>query len=154
MTSSTYTTLHPVPAEDGIPEPMDAGAAVAGNNTKTNKTMTKKKSLKQGPPCPAYEHSLPKTLADLLHQKQGERYTKYEAFRYLCERQALQAASDPSGCPTPFTVTITDLSLDWGWHRHTVTDFLEKLSGLGMLTVEKTTTSFHLFLTGLSVQVA
>lgn len=116
--------------------------------------MTRKKTAAQGRPCPAYAHAMPKRLADLLHQKQGDRYTKFEAFRYLCERQARQENESVDSTSSPFTVTITQLSVDWGWHRHTVTAFLENLAGLGILSIEKNTSSFSLFLTGLSVQSA
>ena len=59
------------------------------------------------PKCPDYIHSLPKRLADDLHQKPGERYSKYEAFRYLCERQAVHSSDQSRNHTDPFTVTIT-----------------------------------------------
>lgn len=65
------------------------------------------------PKCPDYIHSLPKRLADDLHQKPGERYSKYEAFRYLCERQAVHSSDQSRNHTDPFTVTITELSVDW-----------------------------------------
>ena len=89
--------------------------------------------------------------ADALHQKPGERYSKYEAFRYLCERQAVHSSDQSRNHTGPFTVTITELSVDWGWHRHTVTAFLGKLVALDYLTVEKTQTGFSLLLNDLCV---
>ncbi len=93
---------------------------------------------------------MPKRLADVLHQRTGERYTKFDAFRYLMEHQAVQSPDLSGICTTPFSVTITQLSDDWGWHRHTVTSFLESLVSLGYLTIEKTKTDFKLCLTELS----
>ena len=114
--------------------------------------MKRIKQTKPAPECPDYIHVLPKKLADTLHQKPGARYNKYEAFRYLMERQALQDP-DGSGKHTgPFEVTLTELSIDWGWHRHTVTAFLQKLVRMGYLSVEKTTTGFWLRLPELFVK--
>ena len=114
--------------------------------------MKRIKQTKPAAECPDYSHVLPKKLADTLHQKTGERYNKFEAFRYLMERQAKQDP-DGSGQHTgPFEVTITELSLDWGWHRHTVTAFLQKLVRMGYLSVEKTTSSFKLRLSELFVE--
>ena len=101
--------------------------------------------------CPDYIHSLPKKLADVLHQPGAERYTKFEAFRYLLERQAVHNSDGSKNHPRPFTVTITELSVEWNWHRHTVTAFLEKLVSLEYLTVEKTKTGFNLLLNDLFV---
>ena len=39
----------------------------------------------------------------------------------------------------------------WGWHRHTVSAFLEKLSALEYLTIEKVTNGFNLHLIALFV---
>ncbi len=102
--------------------------------------------------CPDYLHAMPKKLADTLHQKPGERYTKFEAFRYLMERQAVQKPDGPEDHTGPIEVTITELSVDWGWHRHTVTAFLQKLVRMGYLSVEKTTSSFKLRLPELFVK--
>ena len=102
-----------------------------------------------GRKCPDYIHSLPKRLADTLHQKTKDRYTKYEAFHYLMERQAVNNSEESKNHTRPFTVTITELSLDWGWHRHTVTAFLGKLVALDYLTVEKTPEGFSLLLNDL-----
>ena len=113
--------------------------------------MKRIKHTSPAPKCPDYIHSMPKRLADALHQKPGERYSKYEAFRYLCERQAVHSSDQSRNHTGPFTVTITELSVDWGWHRHTVTAFLGKLVALDYLTVEKTQTGFSLLLNDLCV---
>ena len=90
--------------------------------------MKRIKHTSPAPKCPDYIHSLPKRLADALH------------------------SSDQSRNHTgPFTVTITELSVDCGWHRHTVTAFLGKLVALDYLTVEKTPTGFSLLLNDLCV---
>ena len=116
--------------------------------------MNTRKKSKEALPCPDYDHPLPKALADALHQKNGERYTKFDAFRDLMERQAIQdPAGSGNGTPS-VNVTVTELSVDWGWHRHTVTAFLEKLASLGYLTVEKLPSSFNLCLTSLSFPAA
>jgi len=104
-----------------------------------------------GRECPDYIHSLPKKLADLLHQKTGERYTKYEAFRDLMQRQAIHNSDESKNHTGPFEVTVSELSVAWGWHRHTVTAFLQKLSGLGYLSVEKNPMSFTLLMNDLFV---
>jgi hypothetical protein len=39
----------------------------------------------------------------------------------------------------------------WGWHRHTVSAFLEKLAALEYLTIEKVTNGFNLHLIALFV---
>ena len=90
--------------------------------------MKRTKPTQPGHPCPDYIHSLPKKLADTLHSKSKDRYTKYDAFHYLMERQAVHTSDQSKNHTRPFTVTITELSVDWGWHRHTVTAFL----GLGL----------------------
>ena len=104
-----------------------------------------------GRECPDYIHSLPKKLADLLHQKTGERYTKYEAFRDLMERQAIHNSDESKNHTSPFFVTVSELSVLWGWHRHTVSAFLEKLAALEYLTIEKVTNGFNLHLIALFV---
>lgn len=99
--------------------------------------MTKKKTKAQEPQCPDYIHSMPKELADLLHQKQDDRYSKFEAFRYLIEKQGIRSLDDPDMRLVPFSITVTKLSIDWNWHRHTVTAFLDDLQVLDVLTVGK-----------------
>ena len=81
--------------------------------------MKRTKPTQPGHPCPDYIHSLPKKLADTLHSKSKDRYTKYDAFHYLMERQAVHTSDQSKNHTRPFTVTITELSVDWGWHRHT-----------------------------------
>lgn len=90
-----------------------------------------------------------KGLADLLHTKGDERCHKFEALRYLLELQAIHNHSTPEESPSPFTVTITQLSVAWKWHRHTVTAFLNDLMLLGALTKEKTNDGFRLLFTDL-----
>jgi len=106
--------------------------------------MTKKAINQPTIKCPGYVHSLPKELADILSQKQKERFSKFAAFCYLMEKQAIQITLNPDKCTTPFIVTITELSLAWGWHRHTVSDFLEDLSSIKVLSVEKTSLGFKI----------
>ena len=65
------------------------------------------------------------------------------------ERQAVNNSEESKNHTRPFTVTITELSVDWGWHRHTVTAFLGKLVALDYLTVEKTPEGFSLLLNDL-----
>ena len=113
--------------------------------------MKRRKQLKKTLKCPDYIHCLPKRLADVLHQRTGERYSRFDAFRDLMERQAIQASDLSRSLADPIEVTITELSVDWGWHRHTVTAFLESLTTLGYLTVEKTVTCFRLLLTDLLI---
>ena len=43
--------------------------------------------------CPGYSHPLTKQLAGVLRQTQGERFTRFDAFRSLLERQAGPAGS-------------------------------------------------------------
>ncbi|MBO4917267.1 MAG: hypothetical protein J5374_05255 [Bacteroidales bacterium] len=114
--------------------------------------MKRTKQTRPAPECPDYTHVLPKKLADTLHQKADERYSKFEAFRYLMQKQAVQDPDGSGNHTAPFEVTITELSVDWGWHRHTVTAFLQKLARMGYLSVEKTTTSFRLRLPELFVK--
>lgn len=112
--------------------------------------MTRKKTKPQEPQCPDYIHSLPKELADLLHQKQEDRYSKYEAFRYLMEKQAVRSLEDSDRKLVPFTVAITQLATDWKWHRHTVSAFLDDLQVLDVLSVGKTREGFDICFTTLS----
>ena len=51
--------------------------------------MSKSNHKQPALPCPPYTHPLPKPLADVLRHRYGERYTRYNAFRYLLEKQAL-----------------------------------------------------------------
>ena len=114
--------------------------------------MRKNKTAEPESSCPDYIHSLPKKLADVLHQPSGDRYTKFEAFRDLMQRQAVQNSDESKNHTSPFFVTVSELSVQWGWHRHTVTAFLQKLVRMGYLSVEKTTSSFKLRLSELFVE--
>lgn len=99
--------------------------------------MTKKKSNTQEQQCPDYSLTLTKELADLLHQKQDDRYSKFEAFRSLLQRQAVASKENHSDDPVPFALTVTQLSIEWKWHRHTVTSFLDDLMMIGVITLSK-----------------
>lgn len=99
--------------------------------------MTKSKQFKLAPPYPPYTHPLPKPLADILRHRYGERYTRYNAFRYLMERQALHMWAGGSEDEIPLQVTVSALAREWKWHRHSVTDFLTKLRDAGFVTIEK-----------------
>lgn len=87
--------------------------------------------------CPDYMARLPKSLADLLHQKADDRFPKYEAFRYLLEKHSIANRGNNAGELSPFTITVTQMAKDWLWHRHTVSSFLQDLVNLKVLTVEK-----------------
>ena len=113
--------------------------------------MKRTKTKDPARPCQDYIHSLPKKLADVLHQPSGDRYTKFEAFRDLMQRQAVQNSDESKNHTSPFFVTVSELSVLWGWHRHTVSAFLEKLSALEYLTIEKVTNGFNLHLIALFV---
>ena len=120
-------------------------------NFKIYNIMTKKKTKVQEPVCPDYIHSMTKELADLLHHRQEDRFHKFEAFRYLMEKQAVKRSENPSEKQCPFTVTITQLALDWKWHRHTVTSFLEDLTRLGVIAFQKTREGFEISFTNLLI---
>lgn len=101
-----------------------------------------------------YTHDLPKDLADFLHQKQDEKYNRYEAFRFLLEMQAKKSAECGSASPVPFDVTLTNLSDTWGWHRHTVGLFLAGLEKLGVISFKKTTMFSTIVFNGLRISAA
>lgn len=113
--------------------------------------MTKKKTKVQEPQCPDYTHLMTKELCDLLHIKQEDRYNRFEAFRYLIEKQAKHCLAQSAAVLIPFTSTITQLSIDWQWHRHTVTAFLEDLQLLDILTVVKTREGVNICFNHLSI---
>ena len=106
--------------------------------------MTRKRINPQDAPCPEYTILLPKNLAEFLHQKQDERYSKFEAFRYLIELQAAHGLGTDEVTPVTMIVTITQLSEDWAWHRHTVSAFLDELVKMGYLTKVKGGDGFKL----------
>ena len=92
-------------------------------------------------------------LWNLLLQgvKKQPKYSRLEAFRDLMQRQAVQNSDESKNHTSPFFVTVSELSVLWGWHRHTVSAFLEKLSALEYLTIEKVTNGFNLHLIALFV---
>ena len=102
-------------------------------------------------PCSKYQHPLTKALAGVLQQTQGERFTRFDAFRSLLERQAAQNDSLPEGGAQRFSVTYTGLAEEWGWHRHTVGTFLESLEAIGVVQMERTTVSVWLCIPGLEL---
>ena len=57
--------------------------------------------------CPGYSHPLTKQLAGVLRQTQGERFTRFDAFRSLLERQAAENEAHPDTRPCRFEVTHT-----------------------------------------------
>ena len=117
--------------------------------------MSRKKTVVQEPQCPEYTHYLSKSLADYQHQKQADRFTKYEAFRDLLEMAATENATQCANATLqPLNVTISQLALAWAWHRHTVSSFLDGLADLGVLSKEKTTDGFLLRFTSLTVSAA
>ena len=95
--------------------------------------------------CPPSTPPLPKPLADILRHRYGERYTRYNAFRYLLEKQALHLWAGGSEDELPLHVTVSELAREWKWHRHSVTDFLGKLKDAGVITVEKSGGYFRIF---------
>lgn len=117
--------------------------------------MTRKKSSSQAVICPEYTHSLTKSVADLLHQKQVGRHNKFEAFRSLLEKAAINDVSQGTlDVPSPLVVTVSQLAREWDWHRHTVTAFLDSLEELGVLSREKTPTGFIIRFISLTVPAA
>ena len=107
--------------------------------------MSKSKNKTLALKCPPYTHPLPKPLADILRHRYGERYTRYNAFRYLLEKQALHLWAGGSDDELPLYVTVSELAREWKWHRHSVTDFLGKLKDAGVITIEKSGGYFRIF---------
>ena len=99
--------------------------------------------------CPGYSHPLTKQLAGVFRQTQGERFTRFDAFRSLLERQAAENEAHPDTRPCRFEVTHTALGNEWGWHRHTVVTFFQSLEEIGVLQVERTTVSVWIGIPGL-----
>ena len=99
--------------------------------------------------CPGYSPPLTKQLAGVLRQTQGERFTRFDAFRSLLERQAAENEAHPDTRPCRFEVTHTALAKEWGWHRHTVVTFFQNLEEIGVLKVERTTVSVWICIPGL-----
>ena len=107
--------------------------------------MSRSKNKSLALKCPPYTHPLPKPLADILRPRYGARYTRYNAFRYLLEKQALHLWAGGSEDELPLHVTVSELAREWKWHRHSVTDFLGKLKDAGVITVEKSGGYFRIF---------
>ena len=107
--------------------------------------MSRSKNKSLALKCPPYTHPLPKPLADILRHRYGERYTRYNAFRYLLEKQALHLWAGGSEDELPLHVTASELAREWKWHRHSVTDFLGKLRDTGVITLEKSGGYFRIF---------
>lgn len=107
--------------------------------------MSKSNHKQPALPCPPYTHPLPKPLADILRHRYGERYTRYNAFRYLLEKQALHLWAGGPADEIPLCVTISALAREWKWHRHSVTDFLGKLRDTGVITLKKSGGYFRIF---------
>ena len=55
--------------------------------------------------CPGYQHPLTKELSGVLRQTQGERFSRFDTFRSLLERQAARNEADPDHRPCRFDVT-------------------------------------------------
>ncbi len=102
-------------------------------------------------PCSRYVHPLTKQLAEVLLQTRGDRFTRFDAFRSLLERQAVQTDAHPDSPVCRFGVTLTGLSREWGWHRHTVGTFLEGLEAAGVIKTERTTVCIWLWIPGLQL---
>lgn len=77
---------------------------------------------------------------DYLKEKVGERKTKTEAYCDLLDK-ALAGFVSPflrnqefELHPNQCHVTVSDLSVEWHWHRATVRSFLDALEGFGLLS--------------------
>ena len=99
--------------------------------------------------CPGYQHPLTKELSGVLRQTQGERFSRFDAFRSLLERQAARNEADPDHRPCRFDVTYTGLAEEWGWHRHTVVSFFQSLEEIGVIRMERTTVCVWISIPGL-----
>ena len=113
--------------------------------------MSRSKNKSLALKCPPYTHPLPKPLADILRHRYGERYTRYNAFRYLLEKQAFHLWAGGSEDELPLHVTVSELAREWKWHRHSVTDFLGKLRDTGAISLEKGGGYFRIFFPELSL---
>lgn len=99
----------------------------------------------------AYTHAMPKQLADYLRQKDVERLSKFDAFHDLMQRQARLLVEPSEANASTIVVTLTQLAGDWGWHRHSVSRFLDHLSDLGVLSYQQVGHSSRLRLPGLEI---
>lgn len=123
--------------------------SAAQSNRQHDKTMNRHRKSFKAIQCPGYSHPLTKQLAGVLRQTQGERFTRFDAFRSLLERQAAENEAHPDTRPCRFEVTHTALAKEWGWHRHTVVTFFQNLEEIGVLQVERTTVSVWIHIPGL-----
>ena len=113
--------------------------------------MKKDHTARQKPKRPAYNHAMPKELADYLRQKEVERLSKFDAFHDLMERQARLLVEPTEDNASTIVVTLTQLAGDWGWHRHSVSRFLDHLADLGVVTHQQVGHSSRLRLPGLEI---
>lgn len=113
--------------------------------------MKKDHTDRQEPMLPAYTHAMPKQLADYLRQKDVERLSKFDAFQDLMQRQARLLVEPSEANASTIVVTLTQLAGDWGWHRHSVSRFLDHLSDLGVLSYQQVGHSSRLRLPGLEI---
>lgn len=113
--------------------------------------MKKDHTDRQEPMLPAYTHAMPKQLADYLRQKDVERLSKFDAFHDLMQRQARLLVEPSEANASTIVVTLTQLAGDWGWHRHSVSRFLDHLSDLGVLSYQQVGHSSRLCLPGLEI---
>ena len=116
--------------------------------------MKKDHTDRQEPMLPAYTHAMPKQLADYLRQKDVERLSKFDAFHDLMQRQARLLVDPSEANASTIVVTLTQLAGDWGWHRHSVSRFLDHLSDLGVLSYQQVGHSSRLRLPGLEILVS
>ena len=84
-----------------------------------------------------------------LQDRHNERYSKHEAFCYLldkaCEHYVPKAVSKEVVDELKdfqFITTKTQLAEDWHWHRATVGQFLEKLTGHGLIHCKEFETKY------------
>ncbi len=75
-----------------------------------------------------------------LQDQHNERYSKHEAFCYLLDKACEHYVPKSIGKDMAdqlehfqFITTKTQLAEDWHWHRATVRQFLEKLTGHGLM---------------------
>ena len=81
-------------------------------------------------------------LLHYLRSKNGDRFTKIDAFCDLIDRMTEQSKGRKGineTSPSPlqygqFTSSISELAKDWHWHRATVRTFLDGLESQGFLT--------------------
>ena len=129
---------------------MTRGTAALSNLQYTIDMKRKRKPF-AAIPCSQYQHPMTKALAGVLQQTRGERFSRFDAFRSLLERQAAEIDAHPGSQPCRFCVTYTGLATEWGWHRHTVGTFLESLEGIGVIQMERTTVCIWVCIPGLEL---